>query len=46
MLASRTKFEKTTIAREKYQADVKRNQDIVMGGNASAEVIKGINDTN
>ena len=37
---------KTTIAREKYQADVKRNQDIVMGGNASAEVIKGINDTN
>jgi len=37
---------KTTIAREKYQADVKRNQDIVMGGNASAKVIKGINDTN
>jgi len=37
---------KTTIAREKYQADVKRNQDIVMGGNASAAVIKGINDTN
>ena len=37
---------KTTIAREKYQADVKRNQDIVMGGNASAAVINGINDTN
>ena len=37
---------KTTIAREKYQADVKRNQDIVLGGNASAKVIKGINDTN
>ena len=37
---------KTTIAREKYQADVKRNQDIVLGGNASASVIKGINDTN
>jgi hypothetical protein len=37
---------KTTIAREKYRADVKMNQDIVQAGNASAALIKDINNKN
>jgi hypothetical protein len=37
---------KTTIAREKYRADVEMNQNIVEAGNASAALIKDINDQN
>lgn len=34
---------KTTIAKQKYRADVEMNQNIVQGGNASANVIEKIN---